>query len=99
MFGFGIKLWLLLINQGYDFFIWVEHKVSLIPIYVWHHFCIFFQVYFLLFSYLYGNDVLCLAGKSSVHWSISLVKSLLGGKEISIMAEASTFTGASPHEY
>ena len=54
---------------------------------------------FLLFSHLYGNDTSSLAGKGSVHWSMSLVKPLLGGREISIMHEASVFTGTSLHEY
>ena len=57
------------------------------------------SVFVLLFSYLYDNEISSLAGKGSVHWSMSLVKPLLGGKEISIMAEASMFTGASPCEY
>ena len=83
-------------------YIWVEYKVSLIFTYIsilflylftFYSFCIFFQVYLLSLSHLYGNDISSLAGKSSVHWDISPVKPLLNGRENSIVAEASLLTG------
>ena len=82
-----------------NFFVWVEYKRSLIFMYVCIILVSSFQVCFLLLSHLYGNDISSLAGKGSVHWSMYLAKPLLGGREISIVAEASVFTGASLREY
>ena len=73
-----------------NFFFWVEHKVSLVLMYV----CI--VLISSPFKYvLFYFPIPSLARKSSVYWSISLVKLLLGGREISIITGASVFTVAS----
>ena len=50
---------------------------------------------FLGLSYLHSNEILSLAGKSSVHWGISPVEPSLDGRKNLIVAEAFMFTGAS----
>ena len=53
------------------------------------------HVSFYAFTHLHSSDISSLARKSSAHWGIALAKPLLDGRENSIVAEASMFTGAS----